>query len=81
MVWGIDYLNLLFWVPSAWYKSVRSGDIKHLRAGTRVERVRSWRGVMAYASKYMGKIEALPDSWASLGDFGALGEKYPMERS
>jgi len=38
-----------------WYEIVGSGDPRHLQAGTRVERVRSWRGVMWYASKYIGK--------------------------
>jgi hypothetical protein len=35
--------------------TVKSGDEKHLRAGTQVQKVRSWRGVMSYASKYMAK--------------------------
>ena len=39
-----------------WYQVVGSGDIKHLRAGTNVEPIRSLRGVKAYAGKrYMGK--------------------------
>ena len=43
-------------VSRIWYDVVGSGDIKHLRAGTEVEPIRSLRGVKAYASKrYMGK--------------------------
>lgn len=56
MVWGVGYLPLLRWISRAWYQVVGSGDEKHLHAGTSVEEVRSWRGVMSYASKYMGKI-------------------------
>jgi len=56
MVWGVEYIPLRRWISDAWYQVVGSGDEKHLHAGTSVEEVRSWRGVMSYASKYMGKI-------------------------
>jgi hypothetical protein len=36
---------------------VNSGDPLHLKAGTQVARVRSWRGVMFYAGKYMAKMD------------------------
>jgi hypothetical protein len=55
LVWGVDYVQLLSWVGEAWYKVVGTGVEKHLRAGTRLERLRSWRGVMSYASKYLAK--------------------------
>jgi hypothetical protein len=48
------------WVAMAWFQIVDSGDIRHLRAGTAVEVVRSWRGVVSYAAKYLGKETALP---------------------
>jgi hypothetical protein len=48
------------WVAVAWYQIVASGDVRHLRAGTAVEAVRSWRGVVSYAAKYLGKETALP---------------------
>jgi hypothetical protein len=39
-----------------WYEIVGSEDIRHLRAGTRIERIRSGRdGWVAYASKYASK--------------------------
>lgn len=60
LVWGVEWYKLLDFVPSAWYKVVKSGDIRHLLAGTQVQRVRSWRGVMAYASKYLGKLGSVP---------------------
>jgi hypothetical protein len=50
------------WCARAWYEVVGSGDERHLMAGTEVKRVRSWRGVMSYASKYLAKktTENLP---------------------
>jgi hypothetical protein len=57
LVWGVDYEKLKDWFALAWYEVVGSGDEKHLRAGTRVEKVRSWRGVMSYASKYLAKLD------------------------
>lgn len=54
------------WLSKSWYEIVGSGDEKHFRAGTRVERVRSWRGVWSYVSKYLGKIpsgqESIPEN-------------------
>jgi len=69
LVWGVDYVDLLGFCSRAWYKVVGSGDTKHLRAGTRVEKVRKWRGVMSYCSKYLGKdVEKLP-GWESVGRY------------
>ncbi|HID19709.1 MAG TPA: hypothetical protein EYP28_02050 [Methanophagales archaeon] len=54
------------WLSKTWYDVVGSGDEKHLKAGTKVERVRSWRGVWSYVSKYLGKVpenqENVPES-------------------
>jgi hypothetical protein len=69
MVWGADYAQLLEYIPRAWYDCVGSGDIKHLAAGTRIEKIRTWRGVSSYVSKYMAKIEDLP----SLQDAESIG--------
>lgn len=44
------------WLSIAWYEVVASGDSRHLAAGTRVERPKTWRGVVWYASKYIGKV-------------------------
>jgi hypothetical protein len=46
------------WVSMAWYHIVDGGDINHFSAGARVERVRTWGGVVSYASKYMSKADA-----------------------
>lgn len=57
LVYGCPLAELRRVVGPMWYEVVKSGDPKHLAAGTRVERIRSYRGVMSYASKYMSKTE------------------------
>jgi hypothetical protein len=49
-------------VSNIWYEVVGSGDERHLRAGTQVVQVKSWRGARGYAAKYMGKLEMLQPS-------------------
>lgn len=65
LVFGVPYSDLLSWLSSAWYGVVGSADERHLRAGCRVEKVRSVNGVMFYASKYLSKIDS-----ASVSGFG-----------
>lgn len=45
------------WVKLSWYKVVGSGDEKHLKAGTRVEKLFNRQHAMFYCSKYAGKVE------------------------
>lgn len=45
------------WASLAWYHVVDSHNVDHLAAGLRVERVRSWGGVMSYCAKYMAKSD------------------------
>jgi hypothetical protein len=45
------------WASLAWYHVVDSHNVDHLAAGLRVERVRSWGGVMSYCAKYMAKAD------------------------
>ncbi|HLW03938.1 MAG TPA: hypothetical protein VKT82_35145 [Ktedonobacterales bacterium] len=67
------------WLSRAWYEVVDSGDEKHLRAGTKIEVVRSYRGAVSYTSKYMAKVQEMePDEaeawgrwWGQEGDFMA----------
>lgn len=44
------------WLSQAWYEIVGSGDLRHLRAGTNVSRVRHFRQMISYASKYVAKL-------------------------
>jgi hypothetical protein len=56
LVWGLPPANHIYnLVSKLWFDVVGSGDEKHLKAGTQIQKIRSWKGVMAYASKYMGK--------------------------
>jgi len=55
-----------------WYEIVGSDDERHLRAGTRIERLRSGKdGVVAYANKYAAKSEQkeVPPEYTSVGRF------------
>ena len=45
------------WASLAWYHVVDSHNTDHIKAGLRVERVRSWGGVMSYCAKYMAKAD------------------------
>jgi hypothetical protein len=66
---GEELTALRRWFSVSWFEVVGSGDMKHLRAGTGVELMRSWNGVTSYAAKYLGKVEEqeLPDYWAKVG--------------
>jgi hypothetical protein len=66
------------WLSEAWYQVVGSGDERHLRAGARVEYLRSYRGAISYAAKYMDKtIDDMPESWGRPGRFwGVAGREY-----
>jgi hypothetical protein len=44
------------WCAMSWYDVVQSGDVNHFFAGTRVEHLESWGGVMHYCAKYIGKV-------------------------
>jgi hypothetical protein len=46
------------WASLAWYHVVGSGNVDHLTAGVRVEKVKTWGGVMSYCAKYMAKADA-----------------------
>jgi len=45
------------WASLAWYHVVESHNVAHLAAGVRVERIKSWGGVLAYCAKYMAKAD------------------------
>ena len=58
-------------VSKRWYRAVGSGDERHLRAGTRVERLRSSEGGARYAVKYAMKMyqKSVPESYRNVGRF------------
>ena len=47
-------------VSSSWYEVTGKVSEGHLRAGTRVEAVRSWKKATSYAERYMAKPEEFP---------------------
>jgi hypothetical protein len=54
LIFGVEYLPYK-WVAANWSEIV-GGDERHRQSCSRVERVKSWRGAMSYASKYLGKV-------------------------
>ena len=70
---GEDFQSACRWVAETWYRIVGSNDPRHLRAGTRLEPMRSWDGVMSYASKYLGKETSMPDWWEPGRFWGKFG--------
>lgn len=69
LVWGVRNLKRFRqWLALVWYRIVGSGDERHLRVGTQAAQVRSQRGVVSYATKYMGKLID-GDGWDNPGRF------------
>lgn len=58
-------------VAEAWYSIVGSGDLRHLRAGTRTERLRNPEAAGAYAAKYASKSlqKEVPEEFQNVGRF------------
>ena len=59
--------SLYEFVSRSWYESCGEIAPEHLSAGTRVESLRSWRGLMSYAAKYMGKPEQFDPGSTGIG--------------
>ena len=59
------------WVSATWYRIVGSGDLRHLAAGTRLERIRKENGARNYAVKYAFKMKqkAVPVGYRNVGRF------------
>jgi hypothetical protein len=52
------YTSFFDWVSMAWYDVVGSHNLAHFLAGCRVERIRTWGGVLSYCAKYMSKSDS-----------------------
>lgn len=66
----VDLHVVRMWLSHVWYEVVGSGDLRHLRAGTQLEQVRSFGGVATYVGKYMGKVDYNAgggDAWCEPG--------------
>jgi hypothetical protein len=57
---GVEYTFMSFfdWVSLAWYHVVGTGNVDHFLAGCRVEKIRTWGGVLSYCAKYMSKADS-----------------------
>lgn len=72
----VDVRGWREWLSRTWYEVVASGDLRHLYAGTQLQKVRSERGAVGYASKYAAKVIAPEDAagWVEPGRFwGVFG--------
>lgn len=72
----LEYLR--HWVSKNWFEvAQRKWDVKdekHLRAGTNCQLVKNYRQLMAYVSKYMGKVEV--NELHNPGRFWASSRKF-----
>lgn len=60
------------WCAKTWFRIVGSDDDRHLRAGTRLEKLRNGRkGTVSYAAKYAAKAEqkVVPENMLNAGRF------------
>jgi hypothetical protein len=74
LVFGADFIPHR-WLARAWYDVVQSGDPNHLKAGTEVRRVKSFRQVCYYAAKYISKVQDAP-SRADGRMWGIYGREF-----
>ena len=57
------------WISSSWHKScypsksLRKDNAAHLKAGTSVEKIKSWKSVVGYSSKYVTKENDSTPGW------------------
>jgi hypothetical protein len=61
-------------LSAAWYRIVKSGDEKHLRAGTRIAGIRKPYALAVYAAKYAAKMaqKTVPEGYSDVGRFWGL---------
>jgi hypothetical protein len=81
LVFGVERVSIE-WLSATWFQVVGSGDERHLRAGTQVQRVQSWRHVIGYAAKYLAKEAAeLPAGWeAGVGRWWGVHQRRRAPR-
>lgn len=79
MLFGVRFIPYQ-WVAKAWAQVI-GGGADSVAAGTRIERVRSWRGVMSYASKYLAKRGGHGGGFEGVGrHWGVVGrENLPTD--
>jgi hypothetical protein len=57
---GVEHTFMSFfdWLSVSWYHVVGTGNLDHFLAGVRVERIRTWGGVLSYCAKYVSKADS-----------------------
>src|ERR1051325_3644613 len=74
IVMGVPFLARQ-WLSRAWFQIVGSGDDRHFRAGTQVQRAHSTRKTLAYVAKYVAKVSSTK-AGAHTGRFwGVVGRR------
>ena len=65
------YRPMQEWTSKTWYRICATGDIKHLAAGTRLERIRKRDGARNYCVKYAHKMvqKSVPELYRNVGRF------------
>lgn len=65
------------WLSNLWYEVVGSGDLKHLRAGTRIEPIRDPLKIASYFCGYLRKRKqkTVPEGFTHVGRFWGSTEK------
>ncbi len=74
LVYRASYSELRIIIPSMWHEVVGSQNNDHLRAGSRVERIYSYGGIMRYVGKYVSKLGEFPLEWSGRA-WGVIGRK------
>lgn len=64
------------WIAATWTRIVDPGNAAHERAGTKIERCRSWDESGRYVAKYIGKADDSPASESIGKVWGRLSEAY-----
>lgn len=70
-------------VSKKWYRTVGSGDLNHLKAGTRCERIRKPDGAARYCLKYAYKTKqkCVPVGFRDVGRFWGCSRDVPPEQA
>lgn len=73
------------WISKAWYRIVKSGDEKHLRAGTRIEAIDNEENrnkIINYLLSYIAKSyqKAVPSDFSQVGRFWGCSQGLLKEK-
>lgn len=73
------YVDDQSWLSWTWYRICDTGDERHLRAGTRIERIRLPEGARHYVVKEASKMyqKQVPESYQNVGRFWGCSRDVP----